>query len=79
MQERSITVHADWDSEAGVWVATTNDICGLAVEASNLEALRERVMGALLDLIELNGFQANGAEIPVHLVTEDTIKVSCAA
>ncbi|HWJ88093.1 MAG TPA: DUF1902 domain-containing protein [Pelagibacterium sp.] len=50
-----ILVRADWDDEAGVWFATSSDIDGLAVEAPTVEALYERVSGALQDLVELNG------------------------
>lgn len=49
-----IVVRADWDQEAGVWVATSTDIDGLSVEAATVEALYDKVSGALLDLIELN-------------------------
>ena len=30
---RPIVIHADWDPEAAVWVATTNDLKGLVTEA----------------------------------------------
>ena len=36
-------VHADWDPEAGVWVATSDDVPGLATEAATLEALTEKL------------------------------------
>ncbi|WP_244446630.1 DUF1902 domain-containing protein [Neorhizobium galegae] len=44
-----------WDEEASVWVATSNDIEGLAVEADTMEELEPKVKAALADLIELNG------------------------
>ena len=37
---RPIVVHADWDPEAAVWVATTQDIRGLVTEADSIELLR---------------------------------------
>jgi hypothetical protein len=43
MKRKSIIVRADWDDAAGVWVATSTDIDGLATEAPTLEALRLRV------------------------------------
>lgn len=33
-------VRADWDPEAAVWVATSDDIPGLVTEAGNHEELR---------------------------------------
>ena len=49
-----IRVSATWDDEAAVWVASTIDIPGLAVEAPTIELLGPKVKAALLDLIELN-------------------------
>lgn len=49
---RPIVVHADWDPEAGVWVATTHDLHGLVTEAETLEALRAKLPGMILDLLE---------------------------
>lgn len=79
MQERSIIVRADWDPEAEVWVASSEDICGLAVEAHDLDALKDKVMAALIDLVELNGFEDAGSEIPVHLMAEQTLRICRAA
>lgn len=75
MQKHSIIVRADWDDEAGVWVATSSDIDGLAVEAETLEKLSEKVCAALADLIELNGFDGGGAEVPVHIVADRLLRV----
>ena len=46
---------------AGVWVASTTDIDGLAAEADTLEKLADQVCKAIVDLVELNGFE--GKEI----------------
>ena len=54
MKTASIFVRAFRDREAGVWVATSEDIAGLAVEGDTHEALVEKVMAAVADLIELN-------------------------
>ena len=42
---KPIIVHADWDPEAEVWVATTQDLRGLVTEASSIEALRAKLKG----------------------------------
>jgi Domain of unknown function (DUF1902) len=55
MNMRSIIVRATWDDEAEVWVATSNDIEGLAVESESMEKLQPKVMAAVADLLELNG------------------------
>jgi len=50
-----IVIHADWDPEAAVWVATTNDLKGLVTEADTMEALRAKLPGMILDLLEEYG------------------------
>jgi predicted RNase H-like HicB family nuclease len=52
---RPIVVHADWDSEAGVWVATTQDLKGLVTEAESIEALRAKLPGMIIDLLDETG------------------------
>jgi predicted RNase H-like HicB family nuclease len=49
---RPIVIHADWDPEAAVWVATTQDLTGLVTEAESIEALRAKLPGMILDLLE---------------------------
>jgi hypothetical protein len=36
---RSITIDARWDPEASVWIATSNDVPGLVVEADTWSAM----------------------------------------
>ncbi len=50
---RSITIKAQWDSEANVWVATSDDVHGLVVEADTWPAMIEEVRLVLPDLLEL--------------------------
>ena len=52
-----INVKIGWDDEAKVWVATCDDVPGLAIECDILDRLHPRVMDALYDLVELNGFK----------------------
>ena len=71
----SIIVRAIWDDEAEVWVATSKDIDGLAIEAPTMEALESKVVAALSDLIELNGIDSDLAEIPVHIMAEQLLRI----
>jgi hypothetical protein len=71
----SIIVRANWDDDAGVWVATSKNIDGLAVEAPTLEALEPKVLAALSDLIELNGIESDLPEIPVHIMAEQLLRI----
>jgi hypothetical protein len=47
-------VDLNWDGEASVWVATSDDIAGLVLESGSLDALIERVRFAAPELLELN-------------------------
>jgi predicted RNase H-like HicB family nuclease len=67
---RPISVKAIWDSEAKVWVATSEDILGLATEADTIEALVARLNLIIPDLMEANGEVVD--EIPYHLISEVT-------
>jgi len=63
-----ILVRADWDGDAKVWVASSADIDGLATEAATLEELRDKVLGMVAELAELNGLSSDLPEIPVHIL-----------
>jgi predicted RNase H-like HicB family nuclease len=60
---RSIVVTADWDPEAGMWVATTRDLRGLVTEAETIEKLRAKLPGMVLDMLE----EAGISEIPASI------------
>ena len=47
-------VKFDWDEEAGVWIATSEDIPGLVLESGSFDALLERVRFAAPELLALN-------------------------
>ncbi len=44
-----------WDNEAEVWIATSQDVPGLVLESGSFDALIERVKYAVPELIEMNG------------------------
>jgi predicted RNase H-like HicB family nuclease len=52
--ERTIKVSAEWDSEAKVWVAESEDVPGLATEAESPDALLEKLKILIPELLELN-------------------------
>jgi len=47
-------VHADWDPEARVWIATSADVPGLATEAPTVEVLAEKLRIMIPELLEAN-------------------------
>ena len=46
-------VSLTWDDEAYVWLASSTDVPGLALESGSLDALMERVKIAIPDLLGL--------------------------
>ncbi len=70
MQTKQITVHAEWDGEANVWVATSDDVPGLITEADTVETLTEKLSVLIPELLEANGVLAGNAlgEVPINLI-----------
>lgn len=60
-------VRAEWDDEAAVWVATSDDVPGLATEAETLEALSAKLEVMVPELLDANGCQ-DGPEVPFELL-----------
>ncbi len=61
-------VHAQWDDEARVWVATSDDVPGLATEASTTEELVAKLKVMIPELMELND-QVPAGPVPFELLT----------
>jgi predicted RNase H-like HicB family nuclease len=70
---RPIVIHADWDPDARVWVATTTDLRGLVTEAETVEALRAKLPGMILDLYEENGDSDLPASIEIVARASDRL------
>lgn len=60
-------IRAEWDDEAGVWVATSDDVPGLATEADTLEALSAKLDVMVPELLDANGYPG-GNEVPFELL-----------
>ena len=59
----SYTINLLWDSEASVWVATSEDIKGLVLESGSLDVLIERVRMTVPELLRLNNQTLEHAKI----------------
>jgi predicted RNase H-like HicB family nuclease len=55
MESNTYHVQADWDPEASVWVATSDDVPGLATESATIEELTARLRTMIPELLEANG------------------------
>ena len=71
----SYTVKLFWDSEADVWIATSDDVKGLTLESGSLDVLIERVRMAVPELLKLNNQPLENAKIA--FVT-DRVEEGCA-
>lgn len=65
---KKFLVIAQWDNEAGVWVATSDDIPGLVTEAKSLDALLERVLAVAPELLDDNAHLLDEAEHPGNII-----------
>lgn len=76
MTRSLILVRAHWDSDALVWVATSEDVHGLVTEAETLEALRDKVLTMIPELMAANGMTSDLDEIAVHIMAEQTARIA---
>ncbi len=53
---KPLFIRAEWDEEASVWVATSDDVPGLATEAEHLEGLSEKLKIMIPELLEENSY-----------------------
>jgi predicted RNase H-like HicB family nuclease len=60
-------IRAEWDEEACVWVATSDDVPGLATEADTLEALSIKLQTLVPDLLDANGLPYS-PDVPYELL-----------
>lgn len=80
MAERTYDIHCVWDDEARVWVATSDDVPGLATGADTLDELVEKLKVVIPELLEANGIlDEDVADIPFSIHAERHERTSRAA
>ena len=65
---RVYQVLARWDSEAGVWVAESEDVPGLVAEAESPNALAGKLRVLIPELLGLNGALEGDSEAVEYAV-----------
>ena len=60
-------VKAAFDPDAGVWYTESADVHGLRIEAATLDALVERIPGAIEDLLD-DEDRFGGLDIPIEVI-----------
>lgn len=66
---RPLIIHAMWDDEAKVWVATSDDVPGLVTEATSFDTLMPKLKVMIPELLDANGYP-DGDEIPFRVLGE---------
>lgn len=65
--KKVLFVRADWDDEAAVWVATSEDVPGLCTEAETSEELLTKLRVMIPELLDANGCP-DGDDVPFELL-----------
>ncbi|MFP3981240.1 MAG: DUF1902 domain-containing protein [Desulfobacterales bacterium] len=68
MEAKPLFIRAEWDEEAQVWVASSDDVPGLATEEETLEGLIRKLKIMIPELLEANGTEMQ-QEVPFELLT----------
>jgi predicted RNase H-like HicB family nuclease len=68
MAGKPFFVRAEWDEEASVWVATSDDVPGLVTEEATMETLIEKLKVIIPELLEANGIRID-QEVPFEVLT----------
>lgn len=68
MDRKPLFIRAEWDEEAMVWVATSDDVPGLATEAVTMEALIEKLKVMIPELLIANNIGVDD-EVPFEIIT----------
>jgi len=65
-----VLVHALWDDEAKVWVATSDDVPGLATEAPTWDKLIPKLQSMIPELLDANGYADGDVDVRVKVLGE---------
>lgn len=64
---RALVIHAVWDDEARVWVATSNDVPGLATEAGDMDELVAKLKRMIPELLAANDIP-HESDVPFEIL-----------
>jgi predicted RNase H-like HicB family nuclease len=68
MEGKPLFIRAEWDEEAMVWVATSDDVPGLATEAGTMEDLIGKLKVMIPELLIANDTVIED-EVPFEIIT----------
>lgn len=64
-----------WDSEAAVWVATSDELPTLALEAGSVDALIERVKYIVPELLEIEDVKVDYCDLDFITERRDKVRI----
>jgi ABC-type phosphonate transport system ATPase subunit len=67
MFEKPLFIRAEWDEDVNVWVATSDDVPGLATEGDTLEILIQKLKVLIPELLFANG-AVGGLDVPFEVL-----------
>ena len=65
-----------WDNDAAVWIATSEDLPSLTLEAGSCDALIERLKYTLPELLELSDIKADYCDLNFISERRDRVLIS---
>ena len=68
MTTKPFFVRAEWDEDARVWVASSDDVPGLVTEGDTLEELIQKLKVMIPELLEANGVSVS-KEVPFEVLS----------
>jgi len=68
MKGKPLFIRAEWDEEAMIWVATSDDVPGLATEAVTMEDLIKKLKVMIPELLMANNTVVED-EVPFEIIT----------
>lgn len=77
---KTVIVRAFWDDEAGVWVATSDDVPGLVLEAPDTDTLEAEIKQIVPQMLALNHADFSPhAQVPIELLQQSNFIAQAAS
>ncbi len=73
-----LLIRAEWDEDARVWVAASDDVPGLATEAETFDALSSKLDVLVPELLDAKGYTET-PEVPIEVLARKISVVHRAA
>jgi predicted RNase H-like HicB family nuclease len=67
MYHTPLSIRVEWDDDAKVWVAASDDVPGLATEDFTMEKLIEKLKIIIPELLKANGVQSE-CDVPFEVL-----------